>query len=258
MSTQNSNNHSTNTPNTPDPTERVGLWVGLGMAAVAAVGVLALAFYFDYKENNKAEVVAASETNEYQQPEIISSIPTSEAQAASLAVAATEKQVKGMDAPAEDDSSISASEVATASDVAIAASQPAAASAAHAVAPSVQAASHTASSPAKAILTNEAEIEQSKVTVENDVVKFTFATGKSSVAPDTLQALNGVVDGVKAGKKAVILSYAGVESNEHLAKERAFAVRSVLLAAGVPESNIEVKEPTTVANDSRRVEVVLQ
>ena len=66
------------------------------------------------------------------------------------------------------------------------------------------------------------------------------------------------IRGVKNGQKAVILSYAGVEANERLAKERAFAVRSVLLAAGVPESSIEIKEPTTADNDSRRVEVVLQ
>lgn len=251
MSTQNQKN----SPNTPDQTERVGLWVGLGAAAVVAVGVLALAFYTDYKENNKTETVAASEASGHQQPEIVSSVPTSEAQAASLAAAATEKQINGMDAPAEDDDSISASEVAVASQV-VAASAPVAAS--QAVAPTVQAASLAASSPAHAILANETAAEQTQVTTENGTVKFTFATGKSDVAANTLQALNGVVEGVKAGKKAVILSYAGVEANERLAKERAFAVRSVLLAAGVPESNIEVKEPTTVANDSRRVEVVLQ
>lgn len=252
---------------TSNQTERVGLWVGLGVAAVAAVGVLALAFYTDYTEKNKTEIVAASETSEHQQPEIVSSIPISEAQAASLAAAATEKQINGMDAPAEDDDSINASEVVVVTSTTViepqpitashtAASQPLAAS--HTAAPTIQSASTAASSPAQAILANETVAEQTQVVAENGKVQFTFATGKSDVAANTLQALNGVVEGVKEGKKAVILSYAGIESNERLAKERAFAVRSVLLAAGVPESHIEVKEPTTVANDSRRVEVVLQ
>lgn len=240
--------------NEQDNTQRVGLWVGLGAAAVAAVGVLSLAFYTNYQENKpqgqESEAVAASNAS-WQQPEIISSIPTSEAQAASLALANSASQMHGMTAPAEDgdDHPAAASEVAAASAPIQAASAVEVASAPVAVEPS----------PAETILANEtAAAAQTQVVNENGVVKFTFATGKSDVAANTLQALNSVVEGVKEGKKAVILSYAGVESNERLAKERAFAVRSVLLAAGVPESSIEVKEPTTVENDSRRVEVVLQ
>lgn len=252
MSTQNQNNSSSNEQ---DQTQRVGLWVGLGVAAVAAAGVLGLAFYTHYQENhknqNQAQVQheqvqsAGAHLGTSQQPEIVSSIPTSEAQAASLAVANSDHQVQGMTAPAEESSENEAS--APVAPVVVSASVPA------------QAASTVAQpSPANVILENENAAGQTQVVNDNGVVKFTFATGKSDVAANTLQALNDVVEGVKTGKKAVVLSYAGVESNERLAKERAFAVRSVLLAAGVPESSIEVKEPTTVANDSRRVEVVLQ
>ena len=63
---------------------------------------------------------------------------------------------------------------------------------------------------------------------------------------------------MKAGKKAVILTYSNVESNENLARDRALAVRSVLLAAGIPDGSIQVSNPTAETNDSRRVEVVLR
>lgn len=253
MSTQNHNHSSSNEQ---DQTQRIGLWVGLGVAAVAAAGVLGLAFYINYQENHKnqnpaqvqhehAQHATGTHSGTSQQPEIVSSIPTSEAQAASLAVANSDHQVQGMTAPAEESSENEAS--APVAPVVASASVPA------------QAASAVAQpSPANVILENENAAGQTQVVNDNGVVKFTFATGKSDVAANTLQALNDVVEGVKTGKKAVVLSYAGVESNERLAKERAFAVRSVLLAAGVPESSIEVKEPTTVENDSRRVEVVLQ
>lgn len=245
MSTKNQNNVS----NEQDQTQRVGLWVGLGVAALTALGVLGLAFYTNYQEgkpNQEQSIANSASSNGSQQPEIVSSVPATEAQAASLAVANSDQQINGMTAPAEENDD----DTHAASDVAIAASQ-------------IQAASQVASapaapSPAQTILANETAASQTQVIEENGVVKFTFATGKSDVAANTLQALNGVVDGVKNGQKAVILSYAGVEANERLAKERAFAVRSVLLAAGVPESSIEIKEPATADNDSRRVEVVLQ
>lgn len=218
-------------------TQRIGLWVGLGAAAAATVGVLALAFYTDYQANKKPEaekdVVAIEET--------IGTVPASQAQAEQIALANGEVQSKGMDAPAE-----------------VAASEPVATVASETV----------ASSPAQVILAeNNIGADEAKVIVENGVVKFYFASGKSELADNVIRSLKDVVDGVKAGKKAVVSGFADstgdVALNERLSKERAFKVRDALLAAGIPESSIEMKKPENTTgsgakDEARRVEVVLQ
>ncbi len=247
--------------------ERVGLWVGLGAAALTAIGVVGLAIYTDYKESNGAQAASGVAQVAEQSP---SSIPTSEAHAASIAAQNSDVQVQGMEAPSDEEPAIAAvaSHIGVASDVVHpivpASAAVSAAQAAQLVEPTIVqspvAASATSTpSPADKILAKENAIQaESKVVEENGVVRFYFATGKADVTANTLESLKSTVEGAKAGKKVVILTYSNVESNERLARDRALAVRSVLLAAGIPDSSIEVSNPTAESSDSRRVEVVLR
>ncbi len=104
-------------------------------------------------------------------------------------------------------------------------------------------------------------------TVDGGVVKFYFASGKADIAGGAAAALGDVAKGVAEGKKAVVSGFTDASGdpikNEELAKQRAFAVRDALKAAGVPEDKVELKKPeqTTAAGDAslaRRVEVSLQ
>ena len=108
--------------------------------------------------------------------------------------------------------------------------------------------------------------DEAKVVVENGVVKFYFASGKSDLAKGGNEALAEVVKGVKAGQKAVISGYhdstGNLAQNQELAKKRAFSVRDALVALGVPAEQIELKKPEQSAGsgdnaEARRVEVVL-
>ena len=103
--------------------------------------------------------------------------------------------------------------------------------------------------------------------VEGGVVKFFFASGKADVASGAGDALADVAKGVAAGKKAVVSGFTDAsgdpEKNAELAKQRAFAVRDALKAAGIAEDKIELKKPEAMtgsgdASSARRVEVALQ
>ena len=103
--------------------------------------------------------------------------------------------------------------------------------------------------------------------VVDGVVKFYFASSKADVATGAEAALAEVAKGVAAGKKAVLSGYTDSSGdpakNEELAKQRAFAVRDALKAAGVAEDKIELKKPEALtgsgdAAEARRVEVALQ
>ena len=109
--------------------------------------------------------------------------------------------------------------------------------------------------------------DTSSVKVEEGVVKFFFATGKSEVPVGSAGALADVIKGVTEGKKAVVSGFTDATGdavkNAELAKHRAFAVRDALKAAGIAEDKIELKKPeeTTATGDAslaRRVEVRLQ
>ena len=104
------------------------------------------------------------------------------------------------------------------------------------------------------------------IKVEDGIVKFYFATGKADVANGADEALADVAKGVASGKKALVSGYhdttGDVAINEELAKQRAVAVRIVLVRIGVPEDKVELKKPevTTGSGDNaeaRRVEVLL-
>lgn len=225
-------NESENT----NKTERLGLWFGLTTAALATLFVLAVAFYNYYQDNKSANEASAV-------TEIASEVRVNENEAASMALATGEEQAKGMTAPAENGTD----EQHAASDVAVA-SMPA--------------------HPAAVILAdNGVGADEAKVVVENGVVKFYFASGKAELADNVLNSLKEVVQGVKEGRKAVVSGFTdssgNAELNARLSKERAFKVRDALLAAGIPESSIEMKKPENSTgsgnkDEARRVEVVLQ
>jgi K(+)-stimulated pyrophosphate-energized sodium pump len=110
-------------------------------------------------------------------------------------------------------------------------------------------------------------VDGASVKVEGGVVKFYFATAKADLAAGAAAALADVVKGVADGKKAVVSGFTDTsgdpEKNAALAKQRAFAVRDALKAAGVAEDKIELKKPEQSATGgdaaaARRVEVALQ
>jgi outer membrane protein OmpA-like peptidoglycan-associated protein len=121
-----------------------------------------------------------------------------------------------------------------------------------------------AKAPAVAVVVAE---EVATVKVENGVVKFYFVIGKAEVAPEAAQALAEVVKAVAAGKMAVISGFHDAsgdpQKNAELAKQRALAVRAVLVTQGVAEDKVELKKPEQAlasgpAAEARRVEVTLK
>lgn len=235
-----------------DQAVRVGLWFGLGVAAIVTVGVLALAFYTDYKENQKdnqdmAEVQIASMAH--------SSIPNSETEAALIASEAMNAQLQGMIAPADEYKENEAENAAN-----IVASIPVLPAKTSEEANDGKLSSNNATQ-------TEKEIDGAKVVVQDGVVKFYFESAKSDLAKQANEALKDVVAGVKVGRQAVISGYTdptgNAQLNEQLSKERAYKVRDALLAAGVPESAIVMERPennTGTGNkaEARRVEVILR
>ena len=109
--------------------------------------------------------------------------------------------------------------------------------------------------------------DSASVIVENGVVKFYFATGKSALAAGGAEALGQVVKEVAAGKRAVVSGFhdstGSAASNAELAKQRAIAVRDALQSLGVAADKIELKKPEQLQGagsnaEARRVEVAVQ
>ncbi|HRN65244.1 MAG TPA: sodium/proton-translocating pyrophosphatase, partial [Alicycliphilus sp.] len=107
--------------------------------------------------------------------------------------------------------------------------------------------------------------DAASVVIENEKVIFYFASGKAEPHADGAGALARIVDGVKAGKKAVISGYVdstgSAAANAEIAKQRALAVRDLLMGLGVAEDQVELQKPADIQAGSgaqaRRVEVVL-
>ena len=108
--------------------------------------------------------------------------------------------------------------------------------------------------------------DESAFIVENGMVKFYFASGKSDLAAGGKEALADVVKGIKAGQKASISGYHDTTGdpakNTELAKKRAMSVRDTLIALGVTENQLELKKPEQAQgsgnnSEARRVEVTL-
>ena len=148
---------------------------------------------------------------------------------------------------------------ASAPQAAVAASAPQAAAAAPAPAAAV-----AASVPQASAVAEPADV--ASVKVEGGVVKFYFASGKADLAAGAAPALAEVSKGVAGGKKVVVSGYHDATGdptkNAELAKQRAFAARDALKAAGVAEDKIELKKPEQInagsAADARRVELKLE
>lgn len=143
---------------------------------------------------------------------------------------------------------------------------PAAVAAATAGDASAGAANGAAASAPPAAAPEAAGSDDASVVVENGVVKFYFASGKSDLAPGAVEALADAIAAGKAGQKLVISGFhdstGDPAKNAELAKQRALAVRDALKAAGVAESGIELKKPETATGsgnnaEARRVEVVI-
>ena len=115
--------------------------------------------------------------------------------------------------------------------------------------------------------TAQAASDAASVKVEQGVVKFYFASGKADLAAGAGEALADLVKGAKTGGTAVISGFhdatGNPAQNAELAKQRALVVRDALMAAGLAESQIELKKPEQVVGsgsdaEARRVEINLQ
>ena len=112
---------------------------------------------------------------------------------------------------------------------------------------------------------NEAQ-DEARIVTANGAVKFYFATGKADVAPGAQEALKDVLVAALGGKKIVVSGYhdstGNAQANEELSKQRAFAVRAVLLGFGVPDKQIELRKPSDTeagsGAEARRVEVFVE
>jgi Amt family ammonium transporter len=97
--------------------------------------------------------------------------------------------------------------------------------------------------------------------------KVLFATGKADIPAESAPDFQKVADYLKAHAEAKVKLQGYVDStgpadvNRELAKQRAFAVRDALTAAGVPEGQIVLQKPEDItAGDSeqaRKVEMLL-
>ncbi|MEO5658399.1 MAG: OmpA family protein [Polaromonas sp.] len=112
----------------------------------------------------------------------------------------------------------------------------------------------------------QAASDSASIEVEQGVVKFYFASGKADLAAGASDALDDLVKGAKTGRKLVISGFhdttGHAAQNAGLARRRALAVRSALMAAGVAVHQIEIKKSeqvTGIGSDAgaRRVEISL-
>lgn len=247
--------------------QRIGLWLAGGAAALSVLIILFYAIWgwetgkiegsSDYGKTASAEVAASAAVAS----EATASAPVAQA-ASAVTASAPAAAVASAVAPVQAASEAKASAPAPQAAEKPASAPQATASAATAPTPVV------ASSPAAVILadTAPADADTAQVVVDKGVVKFYFAIGKADLAKGAQTALKDVLEGVKAGKKAVISGYhdstGNAAQNQELSKQRAFAVRDALLRFGVPEKQIELRKPVNAeagkSAEARRVEVVLE
>lgn len=101
------------------------------------------------------------------------------------------------------------------------------------------------------------------------VAKVYFDSGVNALPADGAAALQPVVDALKANAAAriAISGYhdktGNPEQNAELAKQRAFAVRDALVAAGIADTRIELRKPEEAQGDgndreARRVEATVE
>jgi len=101
------------------------------------------------------------------------------------------------------------------------------------------------------------------------VAKVYFDSGVTALPADGAAALQPVVDAVKANAAAriAISGYhdktGNPEQNVEIAKQRAFAVRDALVAAGIADTRISLRKPEEAQGDgndreARRVEATVE
>ncbi len=100
--------------------------------------------------------------------------------------------------------------------------------------------------------------------LEGTLARVLFAVGRAEIAPQYRAQIATVAGTLaKAGTRVDISGFADQtgnrDANLELAKQRAFAVRDALKAAGVPEDRISLRKPEFVvggvSEDARRVEI---
>lgn len=98
-------------------------------------------------------------------------------------------------------------------------------------------------------------------------VKLYFDVGSAAPDPGASTQLDAIVAYAKAhpGARVSVSGYndpnGDAEANEELAKNRALAVRNVLVGRGVPETSVDRDRPVVGANgerEARRVEVSIE
>jgi outer membrane protein OmpA-like peptidoglycan-associated protein len=109
--------------------------------------------------------------------------------------------------------------------------------------------------------------DSASVKVENGVVKFYFAPGKAELAQDGAKALAEILSAAKTGKKVGISGFVDPsgdpQKNAELAKQRALAVKGLLIGAGLADAQIVMVRPSDInagassAAEGRRVEVFM-
>ncbi len=110
--------------------------------------------------------------------------------------------------------------------------------------------------------------DKAEVKVENGIVKFYFASGKSDIAAGAEKATEEVVAAAKAGKKLVISGFTdstgNAAANARLSKRRADAVQAFLIKKGVKKTSITQRKPENSVGgqgnnaEGRRVEVKIE
>lgn len=132
---------------------------------------------------------------------------------------------------------------------------------------SVLASAAAAPAPAPTGLSAQATSDAASVMVEYGVVKFYFASGSANLAGGAADALGGVTQAAKGGKKVLIAGFhdskGNALANADLARRRSLAVQKALLALGVPDRQIILQKAQQTAGsgidaEARRVEITLQ
>ena len=229
--------HQDNSPETqpqespPKPAKSSRMGAILASALMVSALLVAFSCYIRIRDEQEAAEAAIAQAASVAHNGVI---PSTESEAADRAEVRNAEQVNGMIAPSDE-----GEEMATSS---ASASQESAASAFFA--------------------DDELEDDEAKISVDEKTgtVRFAFGADKIDVANGAVDALHDVLAGVQAGKKVALKGWLDHSSDaEHLSKERVFAVRDILLASGVPESQIQIFPAQKVSkNQDYQVEVLLQ
>jgi K(+)-stimulated pyrophosphate-energized sodium pump len=129
-------------------------------------------------------------------------------------------------------------------------------------------ASAAATAPVAAVVETTAVVadDAASVVSEGEKVIFYFATGQAEPHADGAGKLQTIVDGVQAGKKAIVSGYVdssgSAAANAEISKQRAVAVAGLLQSLNISEEQIELRKPADIEAGSgaqaRRVEVTLE